>query len=115
MGLGIAPEKLWSLSWRELEALQERYDAYHRNELERWATERADLHNAWMTRKDGQPWTPEDFLPESADTALRKAERAKARIQAARDQAEVTMLNARLAAMRPGDTEGVPEWALRIK
>jgi hypothetical protein len=113
--MGIAPEKLWSLSWCELEALQERYDAYHRHELERWATERADLHNAWMTRKDGQPWTPEDFLPEGPETGRRREERALQRARAARDQAEVAMLNARLAAMRPGDTEGVPEWALRIK
>jgi len=103
------------LSWRELEALRERYDHYQQQQLEMWAANRADLHNAWMTRKDGQPWTSEDFLPDTPETAQRKAERITARARAARDQAEVAMLNARLGRMRPGDTEGVPEWALRIK
>jgi hypothetical protein len=105
---------LWSLSWRELEALEEQHDAYKQAELERWAIERAQVANAWTTRKDGLPWTPEDFLPERPQTGRRKEARAAARLRAQRDQAEVTMMNARLARMRPGDTEGVPEWALRL-
>jgi hypothetical protein len=115
VGLGIAAETLWALSWREIEALEECFDAYRHNQLEMWAASRADMHNAWMTRSDGQRWAAEDFLPSTPQTEARKAGRAGERVRAARDQAEVVMLNARLARMRPGDTEGVPEWALRIK
>ena len=113
--MGLSPATLWTLSWRELEALQERYENYQQAELDRWAIERAQVANAWTTRKDGQPWMPEDFLPDGPETGRRKEARAKERTRAARDQAEATMLNARLARMQPGDTEGVPEWATRLK
>lgn len=112
IGLGLAPERLWALSWREYDALQEQFETYHRNQLQLWAAERAQFANVWTPRKDGAPWHPADFLPDTPETRNQKMQYAAERAQRAREQAEVAMLNARLMRMQPGGSEeGIPEWA----
>ena len=117
VGLGLAPETLWALSWREFEALQRQWENYHRVKLERWAIERAQFANALLTRKDGSGWYPEDFLPDTPENRKRKQMRTAERAQIAKDEADVALLNARLNRMRPGDPEpeGLPEWARKRK
>jgi hypothetical protein len=59
-------------------------------------------------RQAGEPpYEAEDFMFAGA-RAARKAE-------AARDHMEIMRENQRLNMMRPGDTEGVPGWALPPK
>ena len=62
----------------------------------------AVLHNAHF-KTDGVPWIPADFI----GTGNREERRAKHLIE----QYAIHKENARLARIRPDQTEGIPDWA----
>lgn len=98
-GLGLTPERFWSLTIPEYNALKEVHDNRVSGELRRWAIERAQFANVHFRRVErGQyqdaPFVPEDFLG-SGDHAKRTAEMMQSR-------RAVAMETARLAKMRHG-------------
>jgi hypothetical protein len=97
--LGLTTAQYWDLTPREHHALKAVYD----DMILRWAIERADYRNAHLA-KDDMPWTPHDFLGDNR--AKRKGEFVRSRMEAA-------MEDARLKMMKPGSTEGVPDWMIK--
>lgn len=92
-GLGLVSEALWRLTPREFIALKRI-----------WAEDRAVFANAHFVRKEGDPpFTADDFL----FAGVRDARRA----EAMRDRMEIGRMNAQLSMMRPGEYDGLPEWA----
>lgn len=99
-GLGLTSEAFWSLTWREFDALKEVYDA----PIERWAVEVSMFANAHFRDGNAAAWEPDDFLG--------KGKRAARNITKALDMRAVARENQRLSLRRPGDTAGLPEWAV---
>lgn len=107
-GLGLQPDRFWTLTIREFQALK----SVHRSELMRWAIEQASFHNLNFLARDSQgrpteePWKPEDFLGEG-NRQDRNDERQFSTMAAA--QANAALANI-IAGAPP--SEDIPEWAV---
>lgn len=105
-GLGLSADDFWASTPRELAALRavwlqgiERTQYMH-------ASIQATLYNAHFDT-GGVPFTADDLLG--------RGDRQKRKSLALLDKIEAMRLNASLARQRPGDTEGLPDWALEIR
>ena len=84
---------------REYQSLVEVYE----RPIKRWAVEMSMFANANFRGKDDAAWEAGDFL----GTSNYKERQTKRTI----DNAKVVLINRKLAAMKPGDEEDVPDWA----
>lgn len=102
----LSEGEFWACTPRELWALREVWDAQNERDRYNLAQIQATLYNAHF-KTDGVPWTAEDLLGKT-DRMERLREDRAAKFKA-------TQVNRKLSAMKPGQTEGVPEWALQIE
>ncbi len=61
MGLGLTARRFWGTTPREYDILLEVWEMSRDFQASMFFQIRADIHNGWMPRESGAPWTIEDF------------------------------------------------------
>lgn len=61
MGLGLSDAEFWYLDHVEYAAKLAIWNDYRKDQYTMLATLRADFHNGMMPRRNGKPYTPQEF------------------------------------------------------